>query len=145
MQFHIPQYIDIEDKLFGPLTFKQALYVVGGAGGAFLIYKVIPILFIAAPLILAWAVLAWALAFYPKEKLGKPFIEILEAGFGYAFGTKLYTWKKTKKDAALGAEEEFIGAQAPSVPSLSGGKLASVSFNLEVRKQNAIENSSEKK
>lgn len=145
MQFHIPQYIDIEDKLFGPLTLKQAIYVVGGAGGAFLVYKFIPFLFITAPIIFAIAVLTWALAFYPKEKLGKPFIEILEAGFGYAFGTKLYTWKKTKKDAELGAEKEFISAQAPNVPSISGGKLASASFNLEVRKQNAIENSSEKK
>jgi len=133
MQFHIPQYIDIEDKLFGPLTFKQALYVVGGAGGAFLIYKVIPILFIAAPLILAWAVLAWALAFYPKEKLGKPFIEILEAGFNYMLRDKLYTWKKTTKEPKAGKEEEFLPSMPMSTPSVPTGKLSNTSFNLDVR------------
>ena len=42
MQFHIPQYIDIEDKLFGPLTLKQAVYVAGGLGGAYLAYRIIP-------------------------------------------------------------------------------------------------------
>jgi hypothetical protein len=29
MQFRVPQFIDIEDKLFGPLTFKQFIYLAG--------------------------------------------------------------------------------------------------------------------
>ncbi len=32
MQFHVPQYIDIEDKLFGSLTLKQGIYVAGVGG-----------------------------------------------------------------------------------------------------------------
>ncbi|MFM2424198.1 MAG: hypothetical protein RLZZ70_589, partial [Candidatus Parcubacteria bacterium] len=30
MQFEVPQFIEIEDKIFGPLTWKQFLYVGGG-------------------------------------------------------------------------------------------------------------------
>lgn len=134
MQFHIPQYIDIEDKLFGPLTLKQAIYVVGGVGGAYLVYRAIPILFIKAPLILGIAALTWALAFYPKEKLGKPFIEILEAALNYTLKNKLYTWKKTEKEPALGAEKEFSSASLPVPPSIPSGTLASKSFELDVRK-----------
>jgi hypothetical protein len=84
MQFHIPQYIDIEDKLFGPLTLKQGIYVAGGLGAAYLIYRLIPYVFISGPIILAIGLLTWALGFYPKEKLGRPFIEILEAALSYA-------------------------------------------------------------
>jgi hypothetical protein len=132
MQFHIPQYIDIEDKLFGPLTLKQAIYVAGGLGGVYLIYRIIPYTAIKAPIILSIALLTWALAFYPKEKLGKPFIEILEAGLNYMMRDKLYTWKKTTKEATLGKEEDFISSTM-STPTVPSGKLSNASFNLDVR------------
>lgn len=133
MQFHIPQYIDIEDKLFGPLTLKQAIYVAGGLGGAYVIYRVIPYLFLSAPLIFGIGVLTWALAFYPKEKLGKPFIEILEAGLSYALKGKLYTWKKTTKEPKVGAEEVFTPSQPTATPAVPRGTLSSASFGLDVK------------
>lgn len=133
MQFHIPQHIDIEDKLFGPLTLMQAIWVAGGAGGAYLFWRTIPYFFISMPLIALWLGLAWALAFYPKEKLGRPFIEILEAGFSYMMRDKLYTWKKTTKEAAPGREEDFIPSQSFSTPTVPSGKLSSTSFDLDVR------------
>jgi hypothetical protein len=133
MQFHIPQYIDIEDKLFGPLTLKQAIYVAGGAGGIYLVWRVIPYVAIKAPIILGLAVLTWALAFYPKEKLGKPFIEVLESAFSYMIHDKLYTWKKTTKEASAGKEEQFIPSAPIATPAVSVGKLSNASFNLDVR------------
>lgn len=134
MQFHIPQYIEIEDKLFGPLTLKQAIYVAGGAGAAYLVYRAIPPLFLKTPLIFGVAVLTWALAFYPTEKMGKPFIDIMQAAFSYALGNKLYTWKKTQKEPALGKEEEFISSGVPGTPAVSSGTLVSKAFSLDVKK-----------
>lgn len=140
MQFHIPQYIDIEDKLFGPLTLKQAIYVVGGIGGGYLLFRLIPWIFVSLPIILALGVLTWALAFYPKEKLGKPFMGILEAGFNYYIGSKLYTWKKTTKEQVAGKEEKFIGSPIATPNAASIGKLSSKSFNLDVgRAPSAVE------
>ena len=134
MQFHIPQYIDIEDKLFGPLTLKQAIYVAGGAGGAYLVFRLFPgYLIITVPIIVGIAVLTWALAFYPKEKLGKPFIEILEAGFNYAIKEKLYTWKKTTKEPELGTEEMFTPSQPTATPAVPRGTLSSASFGFDVK------------
>ncbi|MDD5152523.1 MAG: PrgI family protein [Candidatus Pacebacteria bacterium] len=131
MQFHVPQFIDIEDKLFGPFTFKQGIYVAGGLGASFVIYRLVPYLIFSAPLIAGVGILTWALAFYPKEKLGKPFIEILEAGLKYTLKEKLYTWKKTTKDPKLGKEKEFVSAQVPVMPSVPSGALASYSLKLE--------------
>ncbi len=133
MQFHVPQYIDIEDKLFGPLTLKQAIYVAGGLGGAYTIYKIIPSIFISAPLIIALAALTWALAFYPKSKFGKPFIEVLESGVKYALSGKLYTWKKIVKGPEVRKEEEFIPLKTYSTPSVPTGKLSSTSFDLGIK------------
>ncbi len=133
MQFHVPQYIDIPDKLFGPLTLKQAIYVAGGLGGSYAIYKIIPYTFISGPLIVALALLTWALAFYPESKLGKPFIEVLESAIKYALGGKLYTWKKIVKKPEVGKEEEFITTKAYSTPAVPMGKLSSTSFDLGIR------------
>src|SRR3990172_12458701 len=44
MQFQVPQFIEIEDKIFGPLTFKQFIYVAGGAGACYLLWRVLPLL-----------------------------------------------------------------------------------------------------
>ncbi len=133
MQFHVPQYIDIEDKLFGPLTLKQAIYVAGGLGGAYTLYKIIPYIFISGPLIIALAGLTWALAFYPESKFGKPFIEVLESGIKYALGGKLYTWKKIIRKPEEGKEEEFIPSKTYSTPAVPTGKLSSTSFDLGIK------------
>lgn len=133
MQFHIPQYIDIEDKLFGPLTLKQGVYLAGGLGGIYLFWRIIPYMFIKAPVILAVAILTWALAFYPKEKLGKPFIEILEAAFNFMIREKLYTWKKESKEPVFKKTEVTLPVSSIPTPSVSTGKLSSASFNLDVR------------
>ena len=133
MQFHIPQYIEIEDKLFGPLTLKQAIYIAGGGGAIYLTYRVFSsYLFIGAPIMAGLAVLTWALAFYPQEKLGRPFIEVLEAGLNYLIKDKLYTWKKTPK--VLKPETEtFTPSQIASTPVVPQGKLSSTSFDLGVK------------
>lgn len=145
MQFHIPQYIEIEDKLFGPLTLKQAIYVVGGVAGAYLFYRLIPWLFISLPIILALGVLTWALAFYPKEKLGKPFMGVLEAAFNYFVGSKLYTWKKTTPEQVAGKEEQFISAQVPTPTTpVALGKLSNASFGLDIGSQTPTKAEEEK-
>ena len=38
MQFNVPQFIDIEDKIIGPLTLKQFLFLVAGAGLLFVLW-----------------------------------------------------------------------------------------------------------
>ncbi|MBI3634311.1 MAG: PrgI family protein [Candidatus Yonathbacteria bacterium] len=134
MQFHIPQYIDIEDKIFGPLTIKQAIFVAGGIGGAYVFYKLIPWFFLSAPLIVGIGILTWALAFYPVRNLGKPFIEILEAGFKYSIKNKLYLWKKKVERPKDKTEEAFVSAQLPApTPAIPKGRLSGASFDIDVK------------
>jgi hypothetical protein len=92
MQFRVPQFIDIEDKVFGPLTLKQFGYVVGAGGLSFLLWTLIPIKFIAILLIIPVASLFLALAFVKFNN--RSFGELLENAFSYFTGAKLYTWKQ---------------------------------------------------
>lgn len=91
MQFEVPQFIDIEDKIFGPLTWRQFLYLGGGVGMGVVLFFTSPFfvfLLIGLPL----ALLAGALAFYPVNN--RPFSFFLEAVFNYLGSSKLYLWRK---------------------------------------------------
>lgn len=91
MRFEVPQFIEIEDKIFGPLTWRQFLYLGGGIGMSIALYLTLPFLlfvFIGLPL----ALLAGALAFYPVNN--RPFSFFLEAIVNYLKGQRLYLWRK---------------------------------------------------
>ncbi len=93
MQFQVPQFLDVEDKIIGPFTIKQFLYLAGGAGLAYMAWYFIPYLgFIVA---LGFVGLAGALAFYKFNN--KPFVFIIESGFHYIKSNRLYIWKRREK------------------------------------------------
>ncbi len=91
MQFEVPQFVDIEDKIFGPLTWRQFVYLGGGVGFAVVLLLVahwLIFLFIGLPA----ALTAIALAFVPINS--RPFSYFLEAVYSYLVNHKLYVWKK---------------------------------------------------
>ncbi len=91
MRFEVPQFIEIEDKIFGPLTWRQFLYLGGGLGMAVVLFLRLPfLLFVLSGIPLA--LIAGALAFYPVNN--RPFSYFLEAVVNYFSQKKLYLWRK---------------------------------------------------
>jgi len=129
MQFQVPQFIEVKDKIFGPLTLQQFLYVAGGAGLCYLIFRYIHIL-LAIPLMIVVAALSLALAFYKLH--GRAFPSILEAAAKWTVGQRLYIWKKMPKPALKRAVEED-DVSALFVPKLSESKLKDLTWSLDVK------------
>src|SRR3989344_4734632 len=94
MKYQVPQFIEIEDKIVGPFTIKQFVYLAGGAGMCFIIYTYV-YFYLALLLIAVVASLSLALAFYKINN--KPFIDFLESAFLYYTKQNLYLWKKEEK------------------------------------------------
>jgi hypothetical protein len=130
MQFKVPQFLDIEDKIFGPFTFSQFVYLAGGAGLCFVLFKLLGFLLGAIP-ILVVAGIALALTFYRPNN--KPLVNMIEAGLKYAIQDKLYIWKrkKFKKSASL-AKKEKTEALTQSSVKLNRSKLQDLSWSLDV-------------
>lgn len=130
MRFRVPQFIDIEDKIFGPFTFRQFIYLLGGGGLCFVLYRALPLI-IAVPLMVPIAALALALAFYRPN--GKPFISMIEAGFNYFIGSKLYVWKKNIKKSRI-EKVQPVPTQTvgPSQKKLPESKLKDIAWSLDV-------------
>src|SRR3989344_4119952 len=98
MQFQVPEFIEVEDKIFGPLTFKQFIYVGWGLGACYIFWRILPIYF-AAPLIACVGGLTASLAFFQFN--GRPFIVGLENGFFFLVRSKLYLWNNVHKTRAV--------------------------------------------
>lgn len=132
MQFQVPQYIEVEDKLVGPLSLKQFIYLAGAGGISYILFRKLPFI-VALPFIAIVVGFALALAFYPREKFGKPFIEIIQSGARYLLRTRLYTWKKVPPKITPGSApvEQKVNFSMP-IPTISEGKLKNLSWNVDV-------------
>src|SRR3989338_2620148 len=125
----VPQFIEVEDKIFGPLTFKQFLYVAGGAAGCFLLWTLLPSL-LAVIIILPVAGLSLALAFYKVNN--RPFVAIMESFVRYHLGVKLYLWNKSSSKARAPGKEEVERGERLMAPKLSLSKLSELAWSLDV-------------
>jgi len=132
MRFRVPQFLDIKNKIFGPLTLKQFLYLAGGGGLCAVVWFTVPYTILAIILIVPIAALALALAFYKMND--KPFIEILEAGFYYILNSRMFVWQHRKrqapKDTAEAPAEKQEQPQAP--PQVTQGKLKELMWDVDV-------------
>lgn len=134
MQFQVPQFIEIEDKIVGPLTFKQFLYIIGGLGGSFIFYQLPIWNGVKFFLVILSAGIGLAFAFYRVHN--KSLLELLEAASMFYAGKKLYLWKKVhrpviQKDRSLPSEQEGGGISL-DLPTLSQSKLKELTWGLDV-------------
>ncbi|MFA6338536.1 MAG: PrgI family protein [Candidatus Paceibacterota bacterium] len=127
MRYQVPQFIEIEDKIIGPFTFKQFVYMGGGLGIAFIVYKLLP--FYAALLIIAPVLgFSFALAFIKINN--KPFIFVVESAIRYYLGSRLYLWKKEEKKTLK--KEEAQAKSSLRIPKLSESKLKELTWSLDI-------------
>jgi len=131
-QYQVPQFIEVEDKIFGPLTLKQFVYLAGGGGLILLFFTLLP-LYLTIILGIPIAALSAGLAFYTVN--GRPLIFAMEHAFGYLFGTKLYLWmqRDVKPQEATVAKP----ANLP-VPKLSESKLKDLSWSLNIKDRSQL-------
>lgn len=131
MQFQVPQFLDVEDKIIGPLTAKQFVYILGGAGGAYIIYRLIPWFVVSIIPALAFLGFGLALAFYKFN--GKPFIRLVESGFLYLTSSKMYVWRKREKPFDPEKIElnltKITGAKG--LPAVGGSKLNTLHWQVD--------------
>jgi len=130
VRFQVPQFIEVEDKIFGPFTLKQFIYLAGGIALAFIFYKFL-YFWLAIPFIAVSLALGAGLAFYKINK--KPLIYTVEAAFKFYLKNKLYIWKKIDKPIKREASKEEDVISGLYVPRLSDSKLKDLSWSLDIK------------
>lgn len=125
MRFEVPQFIEVEDKIVGPFTWKQFVYLSGGAGAAVMLYLTLPFfifIILAGPII----ALAAGLAFFPVNN--RPLSVFLESVVRYITSARLYLWKKQDAPPTASVARE----SAPLYTPPTANSIASLSRKLEL-------------
>lgn len=91
MEFQIPQFIEREPKIIGPLTFKQFIVFAILGGICFVLYFSLPKTIFCTITLLAFGVTA-VLMLVKKE--GFPLYVIIKRSFLFLFSPKLYLWRE---------------------------------------------------
>ena len=90
MQFQVPQFIETEDKIVGPLTLKQFLYIAAAGGLSLMFYFVLQTwLWVIFSVIVVGA--AAGLAFVKIN--GRPLSKILLASIHFYWQPQTYVWQ----------------------------------------------------
>lgn len=132
-QFQVPQFITIEDKVIGPFTIKQFLYLIAGAAVAGLAYFFFES-FISIPVALIAGSLAGSLAFLKINE--QPLPAILKHALFYFLRPRLYLWRQqpTKRQVPDAAAPKKSGIPAvEAIPKISRSRLADLAWSLDIQ------------
>ncbi|PIU98441.1 hypothetical protein COS61_01365 [Candidatus Wolfebacteria bacterium CG03_land_8_20_14_0_80_40_12] len=119
-QFQIPQFIEVENKIVGPLTLRQFFYLAGAAAFSFIFYFVLAgwlWFFITAIL----GAIAVSLAFIKYN--GQPLPKIILSALLFFWKPRLYLWQRMPEMKTISIEErrktfkDFF-SEMPSVKKL---------------------------
>jgi len=90
MQFQVPQFIETEDKIVGPFTLKQFLYVALAGIVGFILFFILQ-LWLWFVIVLILVAVSSSLAFVKIN--GRPMSIFIQAAFKYIWSPRIYTLK----------------------------------------------------
>jgi len=125
-QYQVPQFIETEAKIVGPLTLKQFIYV-GVAG--LLIFMLFFVLRVFFWFIVSAIIAVVALAFSFGKYNGQTLPVVLKNAFLYMWQPKLYLWKKE--------EAPLTTLNLPNIPTAKitpGSKLKGLWLKLTTKR-----------
>ena len=91
MIFSVPQFIDIEDKIVGPLTAKQLGWLAIGGVILMILYAFLDQMAFYIALVIVGSIFC-ALAFY--RPYNQPLISLLTSSITFIAKPKMYIWRR---------------------------------------------------
>lgn len=92
LQYNIPQFVDIEDKIIGPISLRQFAFLVIGAVAIGFLWAFKPnVVFFA---IMTVPVVLISIAFAFVKINGRDFMDFTGSMIGYFLKNNMYLWKR---------------------------------------------------
>jgi len=131
MQYQVPQFVDIEDKIVGPLTLKQFLYLAF-AGALIFVFWFLFNFYVW--IIISVPITALASAFAFLKINDRPFVYFFLSFVRYFSKPKLYLFsailRETPKESA--PKEKLEIPQQEQEKKLTISKLKELALNLDI-------------
>ncbi|MCL5795789.1 MAG: PrgI family protein [Patescibacteria group bacterium] len=144
MQYKVPQNIDMQDKIIGPLTLIQFLYLMGGGMIIYIAYEAIGPTFVFFIIALPLGLLTFALTFLKIQD--QPFSTFLVSLLFYFLRPKTRVWHKVteqekfKEETASVQIKKITKEEAPEkhVEKSELEKLAALLDTQDIKKDNTM-------
>ncbi|MFA5083985.1 MAG: PrgI family protein [Candidatus Paceibacterota bacterium] len=107
MQFQVPQYYEVKERIVGPLTLQQFFYIAAACGLSFLLFFIFQLwLWFVVSVILVGTASALALI----EINGQSLTKVLFSALFYYWRPRVYFWQREieKEEIILPEEKEQI-------------------------------------
>lgn len=91
MQFNVPQFTDIEDKVIGPLSMKQFLMFLGGGLLLLIVWYLSSLL---AVIIIGLPLVGFLAASVFVKINGRSFFTFFSSWVKYLTSPRIYVWKR---------------------------------------------------
>ena len=102
-QFQISQFIEVENKIVGPLSLKQFLYLAVAGIICFVFFFVLQ-LWLWLIITAIFGGMAVALAFIKYN--GQPLVKIIWAAFNFFWKPRFYLWRRLPEKKVVAIEEK---------------------------------------
>lgn len=141
MQFQMPRFLDIEDKVIGPLSFKQFIYLAGGFGLAYISFKYLGWTW-GFPFILLFGGLGIGLSFWKPNN--RPAIVMFQAFLKHYTKNRMYVWQRpTKAERIKKQDDKKVSVNQP-IKNIDKSKIEALAWSLDVLDRDMPGSSQEK-
>lgn len=143
MQYYVPQFIESESKIIGPLTIKQFFLLAGPATFVvvlYLIFKSFLVVFLLGGIFIGGGA---AFAFFKFQ--GQDLPSVFSYGISYLIKPKEYIWvKKGQEQISLKEIEKVVEQKEKTMPVKKVGesKIKKLSWLLETKPKSLEEKES---
>jgi len=118
MQFQIPQFIEVENKIVGPLSLKQFFFLAAAGSISFILFFFLAFwLWIIVALLLGSA--AVALAFIKYN--GRPLHQLVFSAAGFFWRPRLYLWQRRQKERDIILPEISVETERKNLQKFFSG------------------------
>lgn len=124
----VPQFINLESKIVGPLTLRQFLFLGGGGVLIFILHSVLTAaLWLLVSIVIALFSLALAFVKINEQPLSKILVNALK----FYINPRLYTWRKSQQQKSLPRPSKPIIPQESPKKRLTVEELEKIAQELE--------------
>lgn len=116
MLFNVPQYIDVEDKIAGPLTAKQLLWMFGMGAVLLVMWNIFePATFFisSVPVVLIFV----AFAFY--RPYNQPLITFITNAILFLIRPKIYVWSRSGQVSKKAVQPKIVETSVSSQKNIT--------------------------
>jgi len=128
MQYSVPQFLNVEDKIVGPFTGKQVLFLIMGFGVLLIAFTFFNIVFFA---VIAIIVIPVTVAFAFWKPKGMTVSRLITNIINFSTTPHLYIWRREPNLIMYKMTQRKISGDKPAEKKVSKRKIRELAWLLD--------------